>query len=394
MEKIEIIGAGYIGLPLAAAFSQCAEVIVVEKNVSRLQSLIDGSFLYGEPDVDVLLKENSRRILYVDKPKECDRIIIAVQTPTKLDGTPDLSSVTGALKDVTGILKKDTLLILESTVPVGTGKRIKKMLSSLGFEGCFAYCPETILPGNVLAEIRDNARVIGSDDPVALSRSQSLYSKISLSDIDVCSFEEAELVKLLQNAARDVDLAFANQVGFIAEKEGLDPFSLISKINKHPRIKIRNPGSGVGGHCIPVDPLFLINRYGDDVSLLSAARSVNDKKPIRVAKEAERLCKARNGRTIGVFGLSYKADIGDLRNSSGLVIAKKLVEDGFDVIGCEPNSKADVIEGIPNAPIEEAIRRSDVFVLAQPHKAFKPYKKLFGDDAVVDPCGFIKGSSH
>ena len=139
MEKIEIIGAGYIGLPLAAAFSQCAEVIVVEKNVSRLQSLIDGSFLYGEPDVDALLKENSRRISYVDKPKECDRIVIAVQTPTKLDGTPDLSSVTGALKDVAGILKKDTLLILESTVPVGTGKRIKKMLSSLGFEGCFAY---------------------------------------------------------------------------------------------------------------------------------------------------------------------------------------------------------------------------------------------------------------
>lgn len=394
MDKIEIIGAGYIGLPLAAAFSQCMEVIVVEKNISRLQSLIGGSFLYGEPDVDALLKENSHRILYLDKPMECDHIIIAVQTPTKLDGTPDLSSVVGALKDVAGILKKDSLLILESTVPVGTGKWLKKMLLSMGFEGCFAYCPETILPGNVMAEIKNNARVIGSDDPVALRRSKSLYSKISLSDIDVCSFEEAELVKLLQNAARDVDLAFANQVGFIAEKEGLDPFALINKINKHPRIKIRNPGSGVGGHCIPVDPLFLINRYGDDAGLLSMARSINDKKPILVVEEAEGLCIARKGKTIGVFGLSYKANIGDLRNSSGLVIAKKLAEDGFDVIGCEPNSNTEMIEGIINVPVEEAIRRSDVIVLAQPHKAFEPYKKLLDAAAVIDPCGFIVRPSH
>ena len=143
-----------------------------------------------------------------------------------------------------------------------------------------------------------------------------------------------------------------------------------------------------------MDPLFLINRYGDDVGLLSMARTINDKKPVLVAEEAERLCIARKGKTIGVFGLSYKANIGDLRNSSGLVIAKKLTEDGFDVIGCEPNSHVEMIEGIINVPIEEAIRRSDVLILAQPHKVFEPYKKLFENGIAIDPCGFIKDSYH
>lgn len=389
MERIEIIGAGYIGLPLAAAFSETMEVVLVEKDADKVRKLQSGEFRYGEKDVDALLRENASKIRIVNKAEPSERLIIAVQTPCHPDGTPDLSSVLSAANDIMPFLGDGSLLVLESTVPVGAGRGLSDALKRSGFGGHFAYCPETILPGNVMKEIKENARVIGSDDPIALSMAKELYQKISHSDIDLCSFEEAELVKLLENAARDVDVAFANQVALIAEREGVDAFSLIEKINKHPRVKVAKPGSGVGGHCIAVDPLFLISKYGDSVPLLSSARKVNDGKPIEVALKAEALCFNKD-EAICVFGLSYKPDIGDLRNSSGIAIVRELIRDGYHVVGCEPNTESNEINGILNLRIEEALARASVYVIAQAHKAFLPYAAELKKGRYVDPCGFLR----
>lgn len=389
MENIEIIGAGYIGLPLAAAFSRYCSVILVEKDDIRLKKLREGTFIYGEKDVDELLCLNAARIRFESKPLPCANVIVAVQTPTYENGSPDVSYVQNAVDDILPLMDKESLLVLESTVPVGTCKAIKEHVDAKGYQGHFAYCPETILPGNVLAEIRGNARVIGSDDEVALFLAKNLYRQITGADIDVCGFEEAELVKLLQNASRDVNLAFANQVAAIAIKEGVDPFSLIEKINKHPRVQVLRPGSGVGGHCIAVDPLFLIDRYGENASLLRTARFINDQKPRDVAKEAEGLCEDLED-TICVLGLAYKPDIGDVRNSSGLAICRRLMEDGYSVIGCEPNAALPVIAGVMNLSIEEALARAKVFVIAQGHRAFLPYRSQIKERAHVDPCGFLR----
>lgn len=389
METIEIIGAGYIGLPLAAAFSERGNVIVVENDEKRFTQLQNNSFIYGEPDVDALLKKNKDRIIYLSNPVPCTRVIVAVQTPTKEDGSADVSFVLSAIESVLPHLSEETLLVLESTVPVGTGAMLKQLLEARGFRGHFAYCPETILPGNVMKEIQGNARVIGSDDEIAKQMAKEMYARITRSDIDLCSFEEAELVKLLQNSARDVELAFANQVARIAACEGIDPFSLIEKINKHPRVHVLNPSSGVGGHCIAVDPLFLILRYGEDVALSATARRMNDEKPLAVAEEAERLCSDKDS-LICVFGLAYKPNIGDVRNSSGIAICKKLIADGYQVIGCEPNSSLDGIEGIRNVSIDFALKQATIYVIAQPHKAFGEYKDRLSGGVFVDPCGFLR----
>ncbi len=387
MEKIEILGAGYIGLPLAATFSQRGEVILVEKDKTKFLSLEEGSFSYEEKDVDALLKLNHERITYSEKPIECKTIILAVQTPVDKEGNPNLAYVESALADCSPHLKEDTLLILESTVPLGTCRKVEGMLKELGARCLFAYCPETILPGRVMEEIKNNPRVIGGDEKAG-EAAKRIYEKICKARIDLVSFEEAELVKLVENAKRDVDLAFANQIAEIAGRSGVDPYSLIEKVNAHPRVHVLNPGSGVGGHCIAVDPLFLIKRFGEDASLLKEARRINDRKPILIARKVDEM--ASKGEPIVVFGLSYKKDVDDLRNSSGIAIAHYLQGLGHEVYGCEPNSRLDSIEGIRNLGIEGALNRSGVFVIAQAHSLFLSYVDLLRTKKTVDAVGLLR----
>ena len=387
MERIEIIGAGYIGLPLAAAFSCGHEVKVVEADWKKLMELKEGAFHYEEKDVDALLQKNKERIAYLSSPVASDVFILAVQTPVSEEGDPDLSFLKKAIIGCAPFLMEDSLLIIESTVPPGTCREIEDMLASLK-NGCrLAYCPETILPGHVMEELKSNPRVIGGDLEAA-RKAKEVYEGICSARIDLVSFEEAELVKLVENAKRDVDLAFANQVAEIAEKSGVDPFDLIEKVNAHPRVHVLNPGSGVGGHCIAVDPLFLIKRFGQTASLLASAREVNDRKPLLVAQKATELCD--KGEAIVVLGLSYKKDVGDLRNGSGIAIAHALHTMGYETYGCEPNSKESIIEGIKNLGIEEALTRGNAFVIAQPHTAFFPFIKELKEKKTVDAVGMLR----
>ncbi len=387
MERIEIIGAGYIGLPLAAAFSCRHQVKVIETNRKKLLELKDGTFHYEEEDVDALLRKNKDRIAYFPSPVESDVFILAVQTPVNEEGDPDLSFLKKAIMSCAPFLTEDALLILESTVPPGTCREIECMLASLNIGCGFSYCPETILPGRVMEELKSNPRVIGGSLEAA-QRAKEVYEEICSARIDPVSFEEAELVKLVENAKRDVDLAFANQVAEIAEKSGVDPFDLIEKVNAHPRVHVLNPGSGVGGHCIAVDPLFLIKRFGQDASLLASAREVNDRKPLLVAQKAAEFCDKSEG--IVVLGLSYKKDVDDLRNGSGIAIAHALRAMGYETYGCEPNSRESIVEGIKNLGIEEALAKAKVFVIAQPHTAFLPYIKILKGMKVVDAVGMLR----
>ena len=387
MKRIEIIGAGYIGLPLAASFSCKHEVMVVEADQKKLVGLQEGTFHYEEKDVDALLQKNRERIRFLSSPEESDVFILAVQTPVNEIGDPDLSFLRKAIRNCAPFLKDDTLLILESTVSPGACRDIETLLASLSINCGFAYCPETILPGRVMEELKNNPRVIGGS-PEDTRRAKEVYEEICSARIDLVSFEEAELVKLVENAKRDVDLAFANQIAEIAEKSGVDPFDLIEKVNAHPRVHVLNPGSGVGGHCIAVDPLFLIKKFGWDASLLSSAREVNDRKPLLVAQKAAELCQ--KDEPIVVFGLSYKKDVDDLRNASGIGVAHALKAMGYEAYGCEPNSKETVIEGIKNLSIEEALAMGKAFVIAQPHTAFLPYVKALKEKKVIDAVGLLR----
>ncbi len=387
MKRIEIIGAGYIGLPLAAAFSCKHEVKVVEVDQKKLLGLREGTFHYEEKDVDALLIKNRERVSYLPLPEGSDVFILAVQTPISEEGDPDLSFLKGAIKTCAPFLTEDALLILESTVPPGACREIEATLASLGVNCSFAYCPETILPGRVMEELRNNPRVIGGSLEDA-RKAKEVYEEICSARIDLVSFEEAELVKLVENAKRDVDLAFANQIAEIAEKSGVDPFDLIEKVNAHPRVHVLKPGSGVGGHCIAVDPLFLVKRFGLDASLLSSSRSINDGKPLLVAQKAGKLCA--KGEAVVVLGLSYKKDVDDLRNASGISVAHALRAMGYDVYGCEPNSKETLIEGIKNLSVEEALNIGKAFVIAQPHSAFLPFVKTLKERKVVDAVGLLR----
>lgn len=372
---ITLIGLGYVGLPVACAFAQAGmRVFGVDKNERLLSALRDRSYSYTEAGLDGVLDGVLDKTLFVsDKITESDTYIVTVQTPVREDRSSDNSYVERALTELAPHIKDGNLVILESTVPIGSNKGFYKLLreavqENISFSYC--YCPESILPGNIFHEIRNNSRVLGGMTPEAAERAREIYDIINIGRKELTDVATAEFVKLTQNAHRDVELAFVNQLSVMCDAEGVDPFRVIEIANRHPRCNLLYPGSGVGGHCIAVDPYFLIERFGENASLISAARAVNDAKPIYIARRAIDMTGGDTDRVIGVLGLSYKANCEDCRESSGIAICRYLEDQGYRVLANEINSPLEAIDGIPNNTCEAVIARSDVIIIAQKHTAY------------------------
>ncbi|WP_374079902.1 UDP-N-acetyl-D-mannosamine dehydrogenase [Bdellovibrio bacteriovorus] len=406
--RVCVVGLGYIGLPTAAILaSRGVEVIGLEINSHVVETINKGDIHIVEPGLDVVVRTAvmSKKLRATKTPETADAYLIAVPTPFKGDHVPDVSYVESASKALAPVLKKGDLIVLESTSPVGTtdlmAQWLKKerpdlIFASEGSEQCdvyLAYCPERVLPGHVLRELIENDRVIGGVNSVSAERAQKLYKIFVEGDCIVTNARTAEMVKLTENSFRDVNIAFANELSLLCDKFNISVWELIQLANRHPRVKILQPGPGVGGHCISVDPWFLVHQAPDEARLIHAARKVNDSKPHFVLEKVEAVSEKFKNPTVAFFGLAFKANIDDLRESPSLDIVEHFSSRrGRSVMAVEPyiDSLPKKLEesGVQLVDLETAIQNADVLVLLVDHDQFKRVdKKKFEGKAVIDTRG-------
>ncbi len=383
-----IAGLGYIGLPTASLLATVGNSVHgVDVNRSVIDSVNSGDGYLNEPDLSTLIKGSvaSGNLVAGAVPREAEVFMIAVPTPFKENKEPDLSCVEEAVRAIAPCLRKGNLVILESTSPVGTteevvGGILQKQTGLVPGEDFYlAYCPERVLPGQIVKELVSNDRVLGGIDEASAQKAAELYGTFVQGELVLTDCRTAEMCKLVENAYRDVNIAFANEISMICHRHGVNERELIGYANRHPRVNILSPGPGVGGHCIAVDPWFLVAKDPDMATLVRTAREVN------VAKEhwvVERLCQWEpRPQTIGCLGLTYKPDVEDLRESPALEIAKALERKGFTVHCCEPNLNE--VEGVSLLSLEEVVAKSDLLVCLVAHKEFRglalPPGKAFFD---------------
>ncbi len=380
-----MIGLGYIGLPTAAVMaSRGLNVVGVDTNPRVINIINEGSIHIVEPELEALVHEVVRagRLKAVSIPTASDAYLIAVPTPFKGDHEPDMSYVEAAAKSIAPCLKKGNLVVLESTSPVGSTERLALWLAEarpdLKFPGaesddadvCVAYCPERVLPGKVLHELVINDRVIGGISKKCTERAIALYNIFVQGECIPTNVRTAELCKLTENSFRDVNIAFANELSIICDRLSVDVWDVISLANRHPRVKVLQPGPGVGGHCIAVDPWFIVHSAPDVARLIKCAREVNDQKPDWVVGEVKAAAARFERPTIGCLGLTFKENIDDVRESPALEIVRKIVASNIgSVLVFDPyvatNSTEFVIDDF-----DHVIERADVIVLLVAHKEF------------------------
>jgi UDP-N-acetyl-D-mannosaminuronic acid dehydrogenase len=374
--KVCVIGLGYIGLPTAAIISNSGiNVLGVDVDINVISTLKKGKPTFYEPELADFLHKGftNKKLRFSGFPEKSDFFIICVPTPFKglSKPKPDLSFVKAAFNSIIPFLEKGNTVIIESTCPVGTSDLLTKILvKNKLIEINIAYCPERVLPGNIIKELIYNDRVIGGVSEEATKKTVYLYKKFVKGKIYSTDAKTAEMCKLVENSYRDVNIAFANEISILCSKYDINPFELISLANKHPRVNILNPGIGVGGHCIAVDPWFLIANDEKNSMLLQTSRSVNNKKTNWVIQKILAGISASNlsHPKIACLGLSYKPDVDDLRESPALHIVLKLKSLGFTVLSVEPNIKED-----PRLDIFDlmyALKNSDIIIPLVAHKQF------------------------
>jgi len=386
-KKISVIGLGYIGLPTAALLSQNKSFIVHGSDISRsrLDQLKQLKSSLFEKNLNTLINEciSKKRLILERKITKSDFFIICVPTPFYLKNKKnkaDLSSVNNAVSNILKVLKKGNTIILESTVPVGTSKKIYEKILKYGFKKNdinFAYCPERVLPGNILNELINNDRVVGGINDKSKFLVSNFYKKFVKSNVYACDAATAEMSKLAENSYRDVNLAFANELSIICDSQKISASELIMLANKHPRVNILKPGCGVGGHCIPVDPYFLIEKNPKISNLISVSRKVNNSKTKWVEKKIIHYIKdfeLKNHKTpiIAYLGLGYKANSGDLRESPALKIAKKL-NNKYKVLFVDPY--VEHIKKFKFVDLDYALKKAKIFFILVNHNHFK--KKFY-----------------
>lgn len=399
-KKITVIGLGYIGLPTAAMFaSKNINVLGVDINDRVVSSVNRGEVHFIEPDLDKLVKNVvKKRFLRAENyPEKSDVFLIAVPTPFKKDDLhipePDMSYIYNAVKSITKLLSKGNLIVLESTSPVGATEKIREIISkarpdlNLTTEEDskpdinIAYCPERVLPGNIINELAENDRIIGGLTNECSRRASMLYKNFVAGECFVTNSRTAEMAKLTENSSRDVQIAFANELSIICDKLNINVWDLINLANKHPRVNILRPGPGVGGHCIAVDPWFIVSKNPEDAQLIKKARTINNKKPKWVVdklkiKVTEFLQENPNKNiknlSIACYGLSFKPNIDDLRESPSLEIAQKISSIFKNQVVCiEPNIKHKDYElGIKLIEFENTIIEADIHIFLVAHSQF------------------------
>ena len=395
-KKVAIIGMGYIGLPTAALIaSKGFKVIGVDINQDIVDTTNSGESHFAEPDLEGLLRYvvEQKLLQATTVMQPADVYIITVPTPIKENNEPDISFVKSATKAIIPHLKKDNLIIIESTCPVGTTTTISQEIFTArpDLDGHLnvAYCPERILPGNMLYELENNSRIIGGMNKRSSEKAMSFYSNFVKGNLIINNSRTAELCKLAENAFRDVNIAFANELSFICDDLDINVWELIKLTNMHPRVNILRPGPGVGGHCIAVDPWFIVHSCPGNTRLIKAARETNNLKPQYVVKKIAKEAKKLNHPTISCLGLSYKENTDDLRESPAITIIEELIKLEIGTITlCEPNIKSH--KRYNTVDIETSIKESDIIVILVKHKEFrKEYFENLNNKVIIDICGLL-----
>ena len=410
-ESLEVVfvGLGYIGLPTAVVMANHGvRVHGVDVNASAVERIQRGEVTIVEPGLEEELKKavDSGQLTATTEMQHGDAFVIAVPTPFKENYEGDLSYIMSAAESIAPQLRGDETVILESTSPPRTTQKLATKVMELrpdlsldGEDGKpvvhFAYCPERILPGKALEELITNDRIIGGRTPEAARRARAVYASFCEGELLETDDVTAEMSKLTENSFRDVNIAFANELSLIADKLGIDVWELIELANHHPRVNILQPGPGVGGHCIAVDPWFIVAADRENSNLIRTAREVNDGKPRWVIRKVEEACSHVESPVIAALGLAFKANIDDLRESPAMNITRDLAEhvSHATVLAVEPNVSElpKGLRGLPNvefAQYQDAIERADVILLLVDHDEFKalPATALKGK-AVVDTKG-------
>jgi len=371
--KIVVIGLGYIGLPTAAMFALHGnEVLGVDIDPETLSALRSGNVPVREKDLTAIVRDAlaTGRLRVSDRVERADYFILCVPTPAKGQNA-DLRAVRSAAKSVAPYVKKGSTVIVESTVPPRTTDLVVRPLLEngrlrAGRDFHLAYCPERVMPGNIVREIVENDRIIGGITPQAAAKAQQIYSSFVRGNIFLTDLTTAEFVKLAENAFRDVNIALANELANLAEAHGIDIWEAIGLANRHPRVNILRPGPGVGGHCIAVDPWFLLAPKVE-ARMITSARAVNDGRPGHVARRTLGLVKGVQHPKVAAFGVAYKGNADDVRESPAIRVIETLRKAGVDVATYDPLVPQDLY---PTQGLEEAISGADCLLILADHRDF------------------------
>ena len=411
---ISVFGLGYIGLPTAAVLaSRGVKVIGVDVNEFSVEVINQGKIHIVEPELDILVYAavKSGQLKATLKPEKADAFMVAVPTPFKGEHEPDLSYIESAAKAIAPVLEKGNLVILESTAPVGATEKMLEWMQEIRPDLSFpkygdssnegdiyvAHCPERVLPGHVVLELVANDRIIGGITPDCANKAKQLYKIFVEGECIITDSRTAELAKLTENSFRDVNIAFANELSLICDDLDINIWELIRLANRHPRVNILQPGPGVGGHCIAIDPWFIVDSVPDKARLIHTARIVNDSIPnfviAKVEESASKIANSISELNIACLGLAFKPDIDDLRESPALEITNRISTMGFKYqYLVEPNiqekPKSLLQDNIELTNLKFAISQSDVIVLLVDHKEFKEMDLgLISGKQVVDTRG-------
>jgi UDP-N-acetyl-D-mannosaminuronic acid dehydrogenase len=400
--EVVMIGLGYIGLPTAALIAQNkCYVHGVDINPSVVETINKGEIHIVEPELDVAVANAVKEgYLKADvTPVEANTYLIVVPTPFKGKNEPDISFVEAATRGVIPLLKKGDLYIIESTSPIGTTEKMMQLIYSerpeLKEELYIAYCPERVLPGNVMYELVHNDRVIGGVDEKSTEKAIAFYEQFIEGDLHKTNARTAEMCKLVENSSRDVQIAFANELSLICDKAGINVWELINLANKHPRVNILQPGCGVGGHCIAVDPYFIVADYPMESKIIGQAREINNYKSFWCAEKVQTAkleFELKHGRkpSIALMGLAFKPNIDDLRESPAKYIAQKVLQNAnngaYYIV--EPNIETHTVFKLTN--YKEAFEKADIVAFLVAHDEFKELQSANKDQVLLDFCGVKK----
>lgn len=397
-KTICVVGLGYIGLPTAAILaSRGYDVHGFEVNPTVVETINAGKAHVIEPDLDILVRAavQTGKLKAAAQPTAADVFMLCVPTPFKDGYAPDLSYVEKATQTIASFIKKGDLIILESTSPPGTTELVADLVTKetgLSLHDVyFAHAPERVLPGKILREVVENDRIVGGINDASTEACAEFYRTFVSGEIHLTNARTAETAKLVENAFRDVNIAFANELSLLADELDLDVWRLIELANKHPRVNILSPGPGVGGHCIAVDPWFLVQACPQQTPLIRLAREVNERKPQHVVERVVQRAKRFQRPTIACLGLAYKADIDDLRESPAVEIVNELIQRNVGKIQVvEPN--IDEHKTFELLPLEHVLTTSDIIVVLVAHRSFKKIPPhLLAEKTVIDVCGALRG---
>ena len=377
MKRICILGMGYIGLPTASMLANNGyEVLGIDVDDKIVEKLNSGEIHIDEPDLNELFLKafKNGRIKISKEISKCDVYIIAVQTPLNHQNKADLSQVISATNMIKDYISNGCLVILESTSPPGTTRNIVGdiIYRCTGLKGgrdyYLAFCPERVLPGKIVYELVNNDRIIGGINEESAKKAEILYRSFVKGEIITTTLEVAEFVKLAENTFRDINIAFSNELAIICEKYGINVWEVIQFANLHPRVNILNPGPGVGGHCIPIDPWFILENVDVKDTLIEKSRHINDNVPFRISDKIADILIGYKKPKVTIFGVSYKENIGDTRKSPAIVIYNELTKKGINVSAYDPLvSKFEYLL----FGLEDSLKDSDLLLLFVGHEKFK-----------------------